>query len=116
MIQCPFCFSFLKKSIHDFHVGFHCDNVECMMSGEMPRYHENYEKDYPLIQDYLIAKIFCLDDLFYIKIDFKRKQTVVYKFDIVLLVDPVIIDQVVDFNLEELDSVRKRVRMIATFS
>jgi hypothetical protein len=116
MIQCPFCFAFLKKAIYDFHVSFYCDNIDCMMSKEMPRYKENYEKDFPLIEEYLLTKTFCLDDLYYINIDFRKKKTTVYKFDIVLLVDPVEIAQVIDFNLQDLNSVRKRIKLIATFS
>lgn len=115
-MQCPFCYSFLKKEIFEFHVSFFCDNEDCMMSGEMPRFKDSYEIDFPLSQEYLTNREFCIDEYYYVKIDFKLRQTILYKFQIVLISDAITIEKVIDFDLKDLDSVRKKIKIITTFS
>lgn len=81
----------------------------------MPRFIEKYEIDFPLSLEYIISRTFCLNED-YITIDFKAKTTIIYKLDTILLLDPLHFNQVIDFDLQNLESVKNKLKIIMTFS
>jgi len=112
---CPFCHIPLSKIINQLYICFLCDSYDCMMSRELPRFITRYEVNSPIQDSYLINKEFCINN-FYIKLDFKKKSTIIYKFDLVLLKDPVEFNQLIDFDLINVDSTNNKLKIISTFS
>lgn len=114
-MNCPFCHHWLKNYVDYCHIRYFCENIECMMSGEMPRFIKVYSRDYPLEDGYLIKLEFCIDS-HYIKINYEEGITYIYKFNLILLEDTIKLNFLVDFDFTDIQKLKEKIILMVVYS
>ena len=112
-MKCPFCQNSLNMSNSDVFTTYYCNEVGCLINGEMPKYIVSYQNNSSIP----ISKTFYLDNnQMYVQVDFINNVTVINKLDVIMLVNRVIIPRALDLNLNDLPSVYKKLQTLVMFS
>jgi len=107
-MPCPFCHSLLTKYEAEFHIGYDCDNNDCIQDN-MSRYH------LVIFNGEVITKSIMYPGI-YVQIDYKNHVTVISRLQACFLTDSIRIPRPLDFNHEEPDALLHKIKTIITFS
>lgn len=107
---CPLCKAPLKKWNNETHITFGCDAVNCVYDG-MPKFMVSYTPD---LKE-LVSHVWWLDG-YYIRIDYKEKNTTISKIMSCFLMDPIVLPQILEVDPANPQKTARRLDTLMYFS